>query len=155
MSKERILTKLVLATRIIFNSRNKTLAGSINDDTIYLHEMIDGEKVPVVIEQTEIPRVMVVGIADSLKIPLKMVKDLSALNLGDSNQQIEKNYAVLKHKYDLCVNTALSMNPEKAPKGMRRFVIKHNLITRNLNNQLGSNVIPDFPFKFKRALPND
>jgi hypothetical protein len=86
-----------------------------------------------------------------------MIQDVSALDLGETSIQVTNNLNSLQKKYARGTTMAVNVTDwsESAAKdakkqGVSRFIIKHNLMARKIHELLGSEVLPEFPYKFKR-----
>jgi len=95
----------------------------------------------------EMPKVIVAGIALGIGIEPSVIGEASALDLGESSQQIAKNLSVLKKKYDLAAKEIMGAKPHYS---FKVYTLKHNQIARRLNEALGNKVTPDFPYQFVR-----
>lgn len=96
---------------------------------------------------SEMPRVIVIGIALGIGIEPLAMGDESALDLGETPQQIMKNIGSLKKKYDLAAKALCSGNPDYS---FKVYALKHNQVARRYNDALGNKVTPDFPYTFLR-----
>lgn len=111
-----------------------------------------GTKGSVEIGANEMPRVIVIGIALGCAIEPFAMGDESALDLGETPQQIMKNIGSLKKKYDLAAKELLSGKPDDS---FKVYALKHNQVARRFNEALGSRVTPDFPYDFVREREKD
>lgn len=148
--KKILLGAVTVAARAVFGSKQKTFMGNTQD--------CDVLRIPgCEIGHTDIPRVMVVGIATSLGVPREVLADLSALDLGETEQQITRNLAVLQGKYNEAAKFCMTATDgeENVKNGVKRFLLKHNLLVRHINHQLSGQVLPEFPYRFKREKHHD
>ena len=95
----------------------------------------------------EMPRVIVAGIALGVGIEPLTIGEPSAMDLGETPQQVTKNLASLKRKYDLAAKEIMREKPDYS---FKVYALKHNQIARRFNDALGNKTIPDFPYNFVR-----
>lgn len=142
MDDQAKLKILIRVARKVFASGNGLLHGT--------YSVAFGPKTDEVeIGASEMPRVIVVGIALGIGIPLAAMGDESSLNLGETPQQVAKNVQSLKKKYDLAAKALCSGNPDYS---FKVYALKHNQTARRLNAALGNKIMPDFPYKFLREI---
>lgn len=153
MRPEKTLAAILQAARMCFVSKQKVLQGSTILDTP-LRDLESGE---TVIGQTEMPRVFVVGMALHLGVPRHLLQDVSALDLGETSIQITNNLNALQKKYAKATTMAVNVSDwseaslkESRKSGVGRFIIKHNLMARKVHELMGNEVLPEFPYLFKR-----
>lgn len=150
MNKENVLNNIIIAAKSVCASRNKTniLVGSAaNEDTVVIDD--------VLVSPQELPRVIAVGLAIKMKVPFHLIEGCLALNLGDTDNEIRTKLKSLQEKYDTCLLNAMNIDEVSMPIGLRRFIIKHNLITRKYNNQVGKKVISDIDVRLQRRITHD
>ena len=140
-----ILAAIMAAARSVFASKLKVLIGNEKDaDPLNLDN--------VKITGADMPRVMVVGIANALGVPRKELADLTALDLGETEQQVTNNLASLQNKYEQAVKYCISMkdDPKNVKNGAKRFALKHQLMLNHIEQNLEGVALPSFPYVFKR-----
>jgi hypothetical protein len=95
----------------------------------------------------EMPKVIVAGIALGIGLEPTVIGESSAMDLGETQQQLMKNLSYLKKKYDLAAKELMSASPDYS---FKVYALKHNQIARRFNEALGNKITPDFPYTFVR-----
>ena len=155
MRQEKVLAAVVLGARAVFGSKQKLFTGSTVMDTALI---VDGK---TIISQADMPRVLIIGIASALGVEKRYIQDLTCLNLGDNNIQVQGNFQRLHNAYTEAARAAAlsdwsdEAKREAVKNGTHRFILKHNLMARKVHEELKSTLIPEFPYHFKRTKPND
>jgi hypothetical protein len=141
-----VLAAILAAARAVFASKMKVLIGNEKDaDPLNLEN--------VKITGADMPRVMVVGIANALGVPRKDLADLTALDLGETEQQVTNNLSSLQNKYEQATKYCMSMNDgaHNIRNGAKRFALKHQLMLNHIEQNLEGVALPSFPYVFKRV----
>jgi hypothetical protein len=144
MDDQKKLKILIKVAKKVFAAGPGVLHGS--------NGAYSGTKGSVEIGTNEMPRVIVIGIALGCAIEPLAMGDESALDLGETPQQIMKNIGSLKKKYDLAAKELLSGKPDDS---FKIYALKHNQVARRFNEALGNKVTPDFPYHFIREIEKE
>jgi hypothetical protein len=139
MDEEKVLKALIKVAKKVFAAGPGVLHGT--------NGAYSGTRGAVEIGTNEMPRVIVVGIALGVGINPLSMGDESALDLGETPQQITKNVGSLKKKYDLAAKELMSGKPHES---FKIYALKHNQVARRFNEALGNRITPDFPYHFIR-----
>jgi hypothetical protein len=150
MRPEKVLAAVVLAARSVFASKGKTIVGTLMDTAV---KGADGK---VLISREDFPKVLIIGIASSLGVEKRHIQDLSCLDLGENNPQVQANFQRFATAYTEAAKLVGQVDWEDKVRseenGMQRFILKHNLMCRKVHLHIApEKTIPEFPYQFKRS----